>query len=188
MTNLKNLVIEFQNREQIDEFCKIPLPALKSLKMGQSISLSGLKDIGKSLPNIENFSGGVIQATTFNEIFENMPKLVRLSLKESNYGFVDTGAIYPHMKRLDMWCNDFRSDSIFTMPVDLIKAMPNLEEIHIGRMVGDGDVLQALLESKIKRIKIGMPFRNISNIKRLRKLKNKLKKKCMNACDIILML
>jgi hypothetical protein len=184
LKELENVSIEFKDEAQGVEFCKINMPTLKSLNMANAVATSTFDDISKSFPNLEIFHVDIAQETTFNLILNGLPKLQELSFNSSHYKFDESNAVYPNMKKLELWCE---GSPTIALSVAFIKAMPNLEEIHVEKLTGTSDVLESLLESKVQKIFIRMPFRNIRNIKKLKQLKNMLKQKLgSDYCEISL--
>lgn len=167
------------------------MPSLKKLELPDAMDIECFSDICNNFPNLElmrvDFETDDDTLVSLETILNGLPKLNELALIHSYNLFL--GTTYPNLKILVLWHNDdeYEDQPAAVLSADFFRALPNLEEIRVEKLVGDVETFKALLASKIKKINVRVPMTTmsaLSNIERLMELKNELEKKGLQECKI----
>lgn len=180
LKNLKQLLLQTSfydfevNSEVLEAFASTKIPTLKSLRLEANVAdmtQQVMRTLGESFPYLEEYIGDFNiherenELSTFNVFLDAFPNLTTLELLESHYEFIP-GRIYPKMKKLNLWCET----NEINISAQLIKSLPNLEELQVENMVPRYSTLRAILKSKITKIDITISSVEDISEKRLKKI------------------
>jgi hypothetical protein len=187
LTKLEKIRIEIpdalreHDNNRLAVFSQTCIPELKSLEITGVVYSEYLYNLRNNHRNLEVFHGDLFLSDeeedfvgAINLILDSFPKLRKLVLLESFYTFMSPCGLYENLKILRLWCE---SGSMEIKP-NLIKALPNLETLQVEALEARVDTFEAILASKIHHCIIKIPFRELKKVVELKRLKNKITRKC----------